>query len=123
MSHFVICKEGIFYIVLRSVNNLDDFMFCGSITESWFQEMPPIWIELDKETLRKNIVPLGDNTIEECEAKLEMISEISFCLRVYKYNYDLGCEDDVIPFEIVPYNFLGILRDLIDNLKALRLGC
>lgn len=114
MTHYVKCEEGIFYIVLRSVH---EYMFCGSITDSWYQEMPPTWIELDKETLRKTIVPLKDHPIEDCEAKIEMISDNSFCLRVYKFNCDLGCEDDIIPFKIDPKNFLETLRD---NIEALR---
>lgn len=108
------CEEGICYIALSS---LSKFMFCGSITECWYQEMPHTWIELDKETLRKNIVPLQENTMEECEAKLEMISENSFCLRIYKFNYDLGCEDDAVPYKIDPEDLLGIIRE---NFKALR---
>lgn len=113
----VICEQGIFYMALRSTEALDDIMFCGSITEAWYTELPQTWIVLEKEILHKNIVLLKENDlIEECEAKLEMISDNSFCLRVYKFNYDLGCEDDSIPFKIEPADFCTIL---LDNFQAL----
>lgn len=115
MAYMVNCEDGICYIAICS---LDKFMFCGSITDSWYQEMPPVWIGLNKKQLDKNIILLGDT--KEYEAKLEMISENSFCLRVYKFDSDLGCEDSVVPFKINPDDLMGIIRDNFEILCELR---
>jgi len=107
------CDEGIAFMSLCENNS--KILIAGSLTNSSFWELPPSFVvDITKYRLDPNNEDLHNNSIEDykrdCELKVDIISNNSICLRLYKKDDRNGAEDDIIGFHIDEDELLKIAK-------------
>ncbi len=102
MDRYIICNDGIAFM---SLCKNKDILIAGSLTSASYWKMPSsVVLDIREYNLIPNEKDLEDNGItyymHDCELKVDIVSNNSICLRLYKKDVENGCEDDIIGFKI-----------------------
>ena len=112
MNDYIICNDGIAFISLCEGGTIS---IVGSLTNVSYWSLPPsIVLDIREYDLIPNDKDLEDNGItyykHDCELKVDIVSNNSICLRLYKKDTDNDCEDDIIGFKITEKELLKIAK-------------
>ena len=112
MDRYIICNEGIGFM---SLCKNKEILIVGSLTDASFWNLPSsIILDLREYDLIPNDEDLEDCDItyhkHNCELKVDIVSDNSICLRLYKKDTYNDSEDYTIGFKIKVKELLRIAK-------------
>ena len=112
MDNYIICIDGIAFM---SLCKNKEILISESLTRSSYWNLPSsIILNIGEYAIIPNNKNLKDkdiiNYIHDCELKVDIISDNSICLRLYKKDIKHECEDDIIGFKITQKKLLRIAK-------------
>lgn len=114
MSRYIIFNDG---IVFMSLYQNKEILISGSLTNASFWNLPPsIVLDIREYDLIVNNKDLEDSKIMDykhyCKLKVDIVSNNSIFLRLYKKDINNDCEDDIIGFTITEKELLKIAKNI-----------